>query len=295
MKAQDINMKTQDTNVKHRRKKIFNKIILEVIVFTFALIWFIPLYATAINSFKLHEDVVRQPFTISLSTFTLDNYINILTNKSINVLDMYKNSLITTVISVGLLAIMTPMAGYYIARASDKAGKRWMMYFLLGLMISNEVILIPLASTYRDLGLIGSNIGLIIFFLGSHNALSVFLYYKFIKTIPKEIEESAYIDGAKSSTIFWRVMYPLLKPCTATVLVMVGLIVWNNFLVPLVLLGYSKGATITLGIFRFKGLYESDYGSIFTFVVLASLPLIILFLSLQDWFISDLTKGAVKG
>ncbi|MCT4598312.1 MAG: carbohydrate ABC transporter permease [Vallitalea sp.] len=268
---------------------------LDFVLIVTAFIWLIPLYCAVINSFKMNNDIIKNPFSISIADITMENYLTIIKSSSVNLFELYKNSFLITGVSVGLLIIICPLAAYYIARTTSVRSQRVLTFFLLGMMISQEVILIPLAGMYRDLDLIGKRVGLYLFYLGNNSSFSILLYSKFIKSTPVELEESAHMDGASRLRTFWSVIFPLLKPCTATVIVFVGLNIWNDFLTPMVLLGNTKGTTITLGIYRAIGPYQTDYGAVFTFVILASLPILIIFLSMQKRFISGLTAGAIKG
>lgn len=260
-----------------------------------AVIWMIPAYCVVINSFKLNDNIIKNPFAISFPDITFENYTSIINSSTINLFELYKNSFLITTISVGLLIIICPMAGYYIARSTRKKSQRVLTFFLLGMMISQEVILIPLGGMYRDLNLIGKKVGLYLFYLGNNSSFAILLYSKLIRSTPIELEESAHIDGAGRFQTFWKVIFPLLKPCTATVIIFVGLYIWNDFLTPMLLLGNVSGTTITLGIYRAIGPYQTDYGVVFTFVILASLPILIIFLSMQKKFINGLIAGAVKG
>ena len=255
---------------------------------------FFPLYMTLINSVKFSQEVVRNPVGMP-AVFTWENYIYAFTSPNIEIFRMYRNSLTITLWSLALILFCAPMAGYYLARTKNKLARFLALYFLMGMMIPQQIVLIPLAKLYGAWGLIGKPVGMFLFYLASNSAFSIFLYSKFIKTIPIELEESALLDGASQFMVMWRILYPLLKPCTATALVFVGLHVWNDFLNPLILLGQSNGITITVGIYKAIGPYSADFGHVFAFVIVASLPILLLYLFMQRWFISGLTAGAVKG
>lgn len=259
------------------------------------IVFAVPLYIPLINAFKTTREIEQNPFEFPWS-ITLDNFVYAFTNPNVDILRMYSNSILITSLSVFLILIVTPMGAYYIARNTKRSSNYLLMYFLFGIMIPGHLTLIPLVQMLASVKLLGTMTGLIVFYLGTHISLSVFLYVGFIKTVPKEIEESAEIDGAGRQTIFWRVVYPLLKPCTATVLIFNALTIWNDFMHPLILLkGTKQGFTITLGIYTALGFYYSEWGYVFAFVLLASIPMVLLFLMMQRQFISGLTSGAVKG
>lgn len=277
-------------NKKKKRKYLISIALIVIVIITV-----IPLYLPIINSFKLTNDIVRSPFALPFNSFTLENYKNIFSNGNTEVFNMYLNSIILTGVSLLLIMVFSPLAGYYIARSTNIVAKNVTIYFLAGMMIAEQITLIPLAGMYRDLGLIGKMYGMFFFYLGNNCAFSIIFYSKFIRSIPYELEEAAVIDGASRFKIFWKVIYPLLKPCTATIIVFVGLTIWNDFLNPLILLGGAQSQTITLGIYSAIGPYGADFGLIFSYVVIASAPILILYIFMQKWFVSGLTAGAVKG
>ncbi|TLS49114.1 carbohydrate ABC transporter permease [Paenibacillus antri] len=258
----------------------------------FVLITLVPLYSVIINSVKSSGDIISTPFRIT--TPTLDNFKHVFGAQN-NVLQMYGNSITITGISLFFILLLAPMAGYYIARSPSRWTSVLLIFFMTGIMIPDEVTIIPLVDMFVQMKLVGKLYGMILFYIGAKLAVSIFLYMKFISTIPAELEESAVIDGAKPFRIFWQVIYPLLTPCTATLVVFVGMHIWNDFLMPLYLLQGSGARTITVGIFSAIGDYSENWGHIFAWVVAASAPILILFLMAQRFFIDGLTAGAVKG
>ena len=164
--------------------------------------------------------------------------------------------------------------------------------FLLGLMVPYAIVYVPLVSIFKGIGLIGNLPGLIMVFVSGSISFSVFMYQGFIKSTPEELEEAAIIDGAGQFKIFTSIIFPLVKPCTTTVAIFIGLSMWNDFLTPL-LIGQIK--TITVGIYTAIGPYASDWGSVFAYVMFATLPIIIAYLLAQRQFIEGLTAGALKG
>lgn len=259
----------------------------------FVLVTLIPLYSVIINSFKTSRDIIRSPFKITAPT--LENFKHVFGSQN-DVIQMYYNSITITGISLVFILLLAPMAGYFIARNKSKWTSVLLIFFMTGIMIPDEVTIIPLVDMFVKMGLVGKLYGMILFYIGAKLAVSIFLYMKFISTIPAELEESALIDGATSFRIFWQVVYPLLAPCTATLVVFVGMHIWNDFLMPLYLLqGSGASRTITVGIFSAIGDYSENWGHIFAWVVAASAPILILFLTAQRFFIDGLTAGAVKG
>jgi raffinose/stachyose/melibiose transport system permease protein len=274
--------------------QLLKTIIINLVLITMVICIIVPLYMTFINSFKTDPSSITL-YPLSPVKMTLDNFKTIFMDKYNNVSGMYLNSILITGISVALMIILAPMAGYFIARTKSRLSLILSILFISGIMIPDEVTVLPLVSIYSKLKLIGTAYGLFIFILGARSVVSIFLYEKFIKSLPKELEESAVVDGAGVYRIFWKIIFPLLKPCTATVIIFVGLNIWNDFLMPLFLLGNTGVKTITVGIYSALGEYVQNWGLAFAWVVAAAAPITILFLSFQNYFISGMTEGAIKG
>ncbi len=250
-----------------------------------------PLYLTLINIFKPTAQISANPLALPIPP-TIDNLMNVLTNPNVNLPLMYKNSLVLALGGTLVCVCVSATAAYYLARVKNRFTDFAYVYFLVGLMVPYVIVYVPMVTLYKGIGLIGSTLGLILIFASGSVSFSVFMYYGFIRGLPLELEEAASIDGAGSGTIFFRILFPLLKPCTATTVIFIGLSMWNDFLTPLII-GQVK--TITVGIYSAIGPYSSDYGTIFAFVFLATLPVLVTYLCLQDQFISGLTAGAMKG
>jgi raffinose/stachyose/melibiose transport system permease protein len=137
--------------------------------------------------------------------------------------------------------------------------------------------------------------GLVLFNVGYYVPFGVFVFTGFTRSIPVELEEAAAIDGAGRFRVFWRIVFPLLRPATASVLIFLGVWIWNDFIDPLVILGPGQGTTITTGIYRAIGQYQADFGTVFALMFLATLPVLIFYLALQKHFVKGLTGGATKG
>jgi raffinose/stachyose/melibiose transport system permease protein len=256
------------------------------------LIILVPLYSVIINSFKETRDIVRTPFL--MNNLTLDNFKHVF-GTSNNVFTMYANSITITAIALFFVLLIAPMAGYFIARRQSKWTSMLLIVFLIGIMLPDEVTIIPLVGMYVSLGWVGKLYGMIIFYVGAKLAVSIFLYRQFITTVPYELEESALIDGAGQFRIFWQIVYPLLAPVTATLVVFVGMHIWNDFLMPLYLLQGTDSRTITVGIYSAIGDYTENWGHVFAWVIAASAPILVLFSMAQRFFIEGLTAGAIKG
>ncbi len=189
------------------------------------------------------------------------------------------------------------MTGYYLARSNSRWSKIIQLFFLAGLMVPIQITLIPMIRFYSMLGLLGTYPGLITVMSGGGLlSFAVFIYMGFIKSIPKELDEAAIIDGASSLRLFWQIIFPLIRPATASVIIFLSLFLWNDFLQPYFILGPAKGMTATMGIYILAGSvgYSPDYGQIFAIIMMVQAPILILFFFMQKQFIAGLTGGAIK-
>ena len=275
-----------------RRKKWAGRLGRNGLTILFALIYLIPLYIAVVNSFKSYWDVIKSPLSLPTSP-TLDNFIEAF--QSSNILSLYGTSILITGTSVALLILICSTAAYIIIRRKNRICKFLYGFALIGIMVPPVVTLVPSIKTLSMLGLMYTPWGLLMFYGGTYFSTTIFLYTGFINSIPRTLDESAYIDGASTITIFFRIIFPLLKPCTATVVILMGMWIWNDFLNPMYILGSTAGKTITLGIYSSIGAYTSKWNLVFANVILASFPIVVLYLCMQKQFMTGLTAGAVKG
>ncbi|MDQ6422722.1 carbohydrate ABC transporter permease [Paenibacillus sp. LHD-117] len=261
---------------------------------TVSVLFFMPFYLTLVNIFKSLGQITANPLSLP-APFTLENLTNVLTKPGNMLYDSLWNSLVITVVSVTVTVLSASMLSYYIAREDTKLTKGLLVFMLLGLMIPPQIILIPIVKVLQFFGIMHSMTGLIAFFIAYYIPFATFLYTGFIKTVPRELDESAEMDGAKPMYLFWKVVFPLLGPCTASALIFLSVFIWNDFLNPLIIMGPLNGTTITTGIYQAMGQFSTNWGEMFALMMLASLPLLLLYLMLQKQFIDGLTAGSVKG
>jgi raffinose/stachyose/melibiose transport system permease protein len=274
-----------------RKRKIGNGV-RSFLIILFALIYLIPLYIAMTNAFKGYWEVIKSPLSLP-SEPTMDNFVEAF--HSSNILSLYGTSILITFSSVALLVLICSTAAYIIIRRKNKLCKFLYGFALIGIMVPPVVTLVPSIKTLSMLGLMYTPWGLLMFYGGAYFSTTIFLYTGFINSIPVTLDESAYIDGANTITIFFRIIFPLLKPCTATAIILMGMWIWNDFLNPMYILGTTAGKTITLGIYNSIGALTSKWNLVFANVILASFPIVLLYLCMQKQFMSGLTAGAVKG
>jgi len=275
--------------------KILKKRVIEIILAIFILFFFYPIILTILNSFKTTEDIIKFPFSFG-PELSFDNYLYVLFNPNIKIFIMYKNTIVITGLAIIMILLAAPTAGYYIARQQNRIlARRLTLLFLFGMMIPEQIVIIQIVKFFSKIGLSGSIGGLMFYYIAQYAPIAILMFSKYIRTIPEQLDEAAIMDGAGYFTIYLKVILPLLKPCLSTVIIFVGFWTWNDFLSPMLLLGGTGSKTITLGIYTAIGPYSADYGHVFTFVVIAVLPIMFIYLKMQKWIISGLTEGAIKG
>jgi raffinose/stachyose/melibiose transport system permease protein len=252
-----------------------------------------PLYLALVNVFKPADAIRAHPLALPTSDFTTSNVVSAARLNLVQ--DGLKTSLIITVGTILLMVPLSAMAAYYISRWDSKAARLLMLFFLLGLMLPPQIVLIPTTVILRHLHLMFTYWGVILNFAAYYLPFGVFVFSGFLRSVSRELDEAGAIDGASSMKVFWKIVFPLMRPATASVIVVTALWTWNDFLTPLIILGAAHGVTITTGIYLAIGTYSIDYGQEFGVMLLASLPILALFLFLQRHFVSGLTGGATKG
>jgi raffinose/stachyose/melibiose transport system permease protein len=275
-----------------KKRRLINWIIFVILIIGTIIILF-PFYISIVTSMKTPAESARSYFSLP-GSFNLDNFKTVITNGGF--FRSALNSVIVTVISVVIMCTLTPVVAYAIARNNRKRlYKGIYIFFVMGMFIPFQIVMFPIIQTMTNLNMMNL-IGLIILYASLSIPKTLFLFYGYMKTIPTEIDESAFIDGARVSQIYMSIIRPLLTPMTATVAIVQSLWVWNDFLLPLVILNRSKDYfTLPLYQYNFVGEYFVQYNIIFAAVTLSVIPVIIMYIFLQKYLINGLTEGAVKG
>lgn len=251
-----------------------------------------PLYVTIMTAFKTPAELAVSYLTPAGSLY-LENFKAVLNG---NYWMALRNTVVVTVIVlIGGLAIM-PMMSYAVSRSMGTSRIYRILYFylLIGIFIPFQVKMIPLVKLMSWLNLMHP-VGLAILCIGSSTCEAVFLYVGYMESIPHEIEEAAYIDGASTAQTFFKIVVPLLKPIFATVLIRDGLWIWNDYMLPLLILSSSTDNwTLTLFAFNFRSSETIDFGATFACYCLQMLPVMLFYVFMQKHIIGGLTKGAVK-
>ncbi len=252
-----------------------------------------PLYLVVINSFKSLEEAGKNFFALP-SSFYLENFKNLFTGN--NYWGYVKNSFIISVVSICLILLLVPSVSYAIARNYNrKYYKGVYFYLLMGLFIPSQVIMLPVTKLMTNLNLLNRQ-GLIMLYAAFSLTQGVFLFVNYIRGLPFEVEESAYIDGCNVFQSYVKIVLPLVKPMIATILIMDLLWIWNDFMLPLLILNRSRDIwTLPLFQYNFKTEYSFDYTMAFTAYLMSMLPMLIVYCLGQKNIIKGLTAGSVKG
>lgn len=262
-----------------------------LILFTFFTIFVIGV--TVIDSLKSQTDLVTNfiglPKKISFSS-----YAAVFNN---DFLRYFMNSMILTVCGTAgciLLSSMASMAAYGIARYEFKGKRLLSSYFMIGMMVPVQVSILPLFLILRKIGLLNNLLGMILIYI-SGISMSCLIFQKFFRTIPTAIEESARLDGCHDLVVFFKIILPICKPVMFTMALITAIGQWNDFYMPMVLLGDKKVITLTLAIYRYIGQFTRYMSESMVAVVITLIPIIILYFLFSSQIVEGLTGGAVKG
>lgn len=246
---------------------------------------------TVMDSLKLQGDLVTN-FVGIPKALTLENYSTVLMEADLLV--YLRNSVIATVGGTLGCLLLAGLTGYGISRFEFKGKGILSSYFLVGMMVPVQVSILPLFLILRKLGLLNHILGLVLVYI-SGISMACFIFQKFFRTIPVALEESARIDGAGDFKIFFKIIVPLCKPVIMTVALITAIGEWNDFYMPMILLGKKASHTLTLVIYQYVGQFTRYMGESMAAVVIALVPIIILYFGFSSQIVEGITGGAVKG
>lgn len=276
-------------DARKREKQIL--ILLSIIIIV---IYLFPFYICVVNAFKTPLETAESAVALP-GHLILDNFRE--AAKKISFGTAIKNSLIVTIVADALIVLCASMSGYAIARYA-KANRFFRFLdkvFMSSQMLPFQVVMIPVYKIFRSMGLLNTLLGEIIMLTGISVAYASFLYVGFVKSVPCEIEEAAHIDGAGPFRTFWKIVFPLLRPITATVAALHAMWLWNDFNIALLLLQKDAVRTITIKQFYFFNQYSSDYNLAFAASLMGMVPVLIFFMLMQKHLVAGITGGSVKG
>ncbi|SHI37869.1 carbohydrate ABC transporter permease [Pseudobutyrivibrio xylanivorans] len=277
-----------------RNKKIRHAIMIIVLAILFVAFIF-PFIMVIINVFKVKADITANPLAlIGKHGFTLENFPNAI--KKMNFWNSFGNSLFITIFSTIGTIILSSMTAYLIVRNNWKANKILFVTMIASMVIPFQVLMVPLVSLYGGIfGILNHRITLIFMHIGFSLSMATFMFHGSIHSnVPISLEEAATIDGCNKWQIFSQIVFPILKPTIATVAIIDAMAFWNDYLLPSLVLGRKELYTIPIATKVFYGTYSTDTGLIMAALLLAMLPILLLYLFLQRYIVEGITAGAVK-
>lgn len=274
-----------------REKYTGRTFILEILGILLALLFLVPFYFVIVNSVKGFAEILIDAAALP-KEILFTNYQKVW--EILNFPKAFWNSLIITVLSNIGLVLISSMAAWKMVRSGNKLSKFLFVFFVAAMVIPFQTVMIPLMKLGGMLNLTNSIPGLIFMYFGFGVPLSLFLFHGFVRTVPLEIEESARIDGCSEFGVFWRIVFPLLKPITVTVIILNTLWIWNDYLLPLLVLTDAELRTIPLATSSFFAQYTKQWDMGLAALMLGITPVIIFFLFLQKHIIKGIASGSIK-
>jgi len=262
----------------------------EVILILCSLLILVPFALIILGSLKTRGEAAH--FTLSLpKRWQWKNYLDVFQKSNLG--RSFFNSIVITSLSTILCLMISTPAGFIIARRNTKGMKRLFSLFMFGIVA--PISIIPTIILIKSLMIYGTYLSIILIYSSGNIAWCLFFLTGFIKTIPRELDEAAIIDGCSTRQLFVRIIFPLLTPVIATNMVFIAMTIWNDFMIPLYFFSGSDRWTMPLMVFNFFGRYFRQWNYVFACLILTSLPISLLYLFSQKYIISGMTTGSVKG
>ena len=274
----------------------------EVLVMLLFLLFMVPFFLVVLNSAKTSAEIINSPVAWPGNWGQMfKNIATIFESPIVRYTSAFINSLIITVLSLAAIAFFSAMAAWVLVRNKKGWSTALFLMFVSAMVIPFQVVMFPLVQWFRIIGdslrlpLLGTYHGIIFAYLGFGCSMTIFILHGFIKGVPLELEEAATIDGCGQARTFFNIVLPLLMPAFVTVLILNGIWIWNDYLLPLLVLGTSGGMkTIPLAVAAFAGAFVKQWDLILTSTLLAMIPIIVLFLFAQRYIIKGMVEGAIK-
>lgn len=275
---------------KKEQKKLY---ITEFLMIVLAVVWFLPIYYLVVTTFKSPQEATEGPLALP-KVWMIENYIEAW--KNMEYPRALFNTVTITVLAVGIIVLVTSLAGYALARTKTKWGNRLFLLFLAGLMVPFQMNIVSLFKIVKTAGLMNTIWAVILVDVAINVPQGIFLFKEFIESsVPRELEEAAEIDGCSVIQKFFVIVLPLLKPVIATVVIIVTLNVWNEFMTPLLFIQGRENDVILQEVSRNIGQFSTDWTALFPMLMLGVAPLMIFYIFMQKYIIAGVAAGAVKG
>jgi raffinose/stachyose/melibiose transport system permease protein len=270
------------------------RIALEVVSLAAALVVFvIPFVFMLLTAVKTADQASDLTFSWPTSWHVLQNLKDVFSARDYILLTAFKNSIVLTVVSIAVLVVLAAMVGFVIQRRPGRVANLANLLVLSGLIIPPAIV--PTIYVLQNLGLFKTLPGLILVEIAFNLSFCVLLFRAFVAAIPRELDEAAIIDGASGLTLFFRVIFPLLRPVTITVVLTTSVAIFNDFVNPLYFLPGDENATVQLTLFNFQSQLSTQYNLLFMNIILVTVPPLVLFIFFNRKIVSGMTAGAVKG
>jgi raffinose/stachyose/melibiose transport system permease protein len=271
--------------------------VLNLLVLVLCLVYLSPAYIILVNSFKnraeLYENILAPPSSISFQYYAA-------AMERMNFPNALLNSLLVTIVSLFFIVVLASMCAWMLVRSNNGPSKIIFMVFVATMLIPFQTLMMPLmqemSGIRRNLGIpMVDTLGALVYMnLGFGASMAVFLYHGFVKSIPRSLEEAATIDGCNTFGVFWRIVFPMLKPVTVTVMVLDVIWIWNDYLLPSLVLTSKANRTIPLSTASFFGEFTIQWNMAMAGLMLTIIPVIIFYLCAQKYIIKGVAAGAVK-
>ena len=282
----------------HKEKKIREKYTkemlgMQVIATALAIIFAFPILMIINFSFKTKAELYMDDPLSLPSAFRLDNFVNAIEKLHLNT--AFLNSLFYTIISVGIMALICTITAWAIARGKSKFFRFSLVYFIIGILVPAQALMLPIYQIWNLFGMINTRVGLILLYIATGMSFGIFLQTNFMSTVPVELEEAARIDGCNVYQTFFKVVLPLVRSSMATMIIIQTFNIWNEFMLTNLMVSRENLRTVTLALKLLFSDFAKDYSTAMAGIILSSIPIIVLFICLQKQFIKGMTVGAVKG
>lgn len=280
-----------------KRQSRAGGIVGEISLLVLCIVFIAPVYIVLVNSFKSRAEITNNPLGLPAS-FTLEYYKTAI--ERMNFFSAFKNSVIITVCSIVLIVVFTAMTAWKLARDNSKKSNFIFFFFVSTMIIPFQSVMMPLMQwlgiLQRGIGikLLDTHYGLIFLYLGFSAGMSVFLYHGFVKGIPISLEEAALIDGCNQWQIFWKITFPIMKPTTVTVIILNMVSIWNDFLLPSLIISSKNLRTIPLSTYSFFGEYTIQWNMAMAGLMMTIIPILIFYVFSQKYIIKGMVSGSVK-
>jgi len=280
------------------KKPRIKKILLNLLVVVFCCLYLFPIYLIFTNSFKSRSEMYENMVALPRS-FSFKYYASAL--EKINFTTSLTNSLILTVVSIAIIVVLSSMTAWMFVRSKNRLSKILFGILVATMLIPFQTIMMPLM---QEMTWIGNNLGihmvdtiggLIFMYVGFGAGMGVFLYHGFVSSVPVSLEEAAIIDGCGTWKLFWKIVFPILKPTTMTVIILDVIWIWNDYLLPSLTLKSKMNRTIPISAAKFFGQYTISWNEAMAALVITIIPVAIFYLACQKYIVKGVAAGAVKG